>query len=103
MKIYFENELILDLSETQKNIIKADINADEFEDDMKRRLVWIIEHKIARCFERLKSEWESKLIQRGYNSLPTNYEQYAEIVFAQEDYKSRKVRDEEEAAALAAN
>ena len=95
MKISVDDKELFTLSETQKNVIKNDIDSDVFDDDMKRRLNYILMHKYDQCFKRLKAEWDSKLAALGVESIPTNPDAYATLVFAREEYKDRKTRDEE--------
>lgn len=95
MKISVNDVELYTLSETQKKVIQDEISTDIFEDDMKRRLQWVLMHKYERCFKRLKDEWEPKLASRGIELLPTNPDLFAELVFSQPDYKDRKMRDEE--------
>jgi hypothetical protein len=94
MKIKINNREIFELSETQKKVIKNDIHDDEFDADMERRLKYILSHKYEQCFKRLKAEWEPKL-KTKLESIPTNDDAFAELVFSQPDYKSRKTRDAE--------
>lgn len=93
MKIQVNNEQILELSETQKKVICNDIHADSFDEDMKRRLQWVLMHKYEQCFKRLKEEWDPKLAANGVSMIPTNPDAYAELVFKQPNYKCRKQRD----------
>jgi hypothetical protein len=99
MKISVNNIDLFELSETQKKVICNDIHADEFDADMKRRIQYILMHKYERCFERLKKEWDPILAANGVESVPTNPERYAELVFAQPNYKCRKSRELEAAQA----
>lgn len=99
MKINVDNEDVFELTETQKKVIKNDIDEDVFDADMKRRVRYIIEHKYERCFERLKKEWEPKLAAKGIESLPTNRDAFAELVLSQPEYKSRKQKKLEADAA----
>lgn len=93
MKISVDDKECFTLTETQKRVIKNDISEDIFEDDMKRRLHYILTHKYERCFERLKSEWEPRLKAIGVRSIPTDNDELAELIFSQPDYQSRKVRE----------
>lgn len=92
MKISVDDKELFRLSEIQKKVIKNDIHEDEFEEDMKRRLNYVLTHKYEQCFKRLKEEWELKL-QSRMSSVPTDNDAYAEIVFSQPDYKSRKQKE----------
>ena len=95
MKISVNDEILFTLSETQKQVIKNDIDESIFDADMKRRLQYILMHKYERSFARLKAEWEPKLAQRGMESLPTNPDQFATLIFSQPDYKSRSQREQQ--------
>lgn len=92
MKISVNDHKLFELSETQKNVIKNDIYEEIFEEDMKRRIEYTIMHKYNQCFDRLKKEWDIKLAER-IDSVPTNKDEYANLVFTQPDYKNRSQRD----------
>ena len=93
MKISVNDKKLFSLSDTQKKVIMNDINADIFDADMCRRLQYILTHKYERCLLRLKQEWDSKLLASGVKSIPTDPDEYAELVFAQPNYKDRKARE----------
>ena len=101
MKISVDDQELFSLSETQKKVIMNDIPEDIFEADMKRRLEYILLHKYEQCFKRLKSEWcdgdQCRLAKAGIESIPTDPVALAELIFAQPEYKSRKMRDEADA------
>lgn len=101
MKIQINNEDLFELSEVQRKVICNDIHEDEFEADMKRRLQYILLHKYERCLERLKQEWLPKLKSR-VESIPTNDDALALLIFSQPDYKCRKTREIEENNSLQA-
>jgi|SRR6185312_9300779 len=94
MKISVNEAKLFELSDVQKKVIMNDIPEEIFHQDMCRRLEYILMHKYERCFERLKQEWESRLAER-VDSVPTNKDAFAQLVFAQPDYKSRSARDGE--------
>ena len=93
MKISVDDQELFTITETQKNVIKNDISADIFEEDMKRRLQYIINHKYEQCFKRLKEEWEPIFKKSGMSSIPLSDDAFASLVFAHPDYKSRKQKD----------
>jgi len=93
MKISVNGQDLFELSDIQKKVICNDIHEDIFEQDMKRRLEYILKHKYERCLMRLKQEWEPKLASR-VEALPTNADKFAELVFAQPDYLCRKKRED---------
>jgi hypothetical protein len=92
MKISVNDQELFSLTEFQKKVIKYNVHADEFEDDMKRRLQWIIMHKYEHTLNEMKKEWEPILIANGATSVPTDLEKYALLVFDQPNYKDRKAR-----------
>ena len=98
MKIKVDNELLFELTETQKKVLKNDLLEEEFDEDMKRRLNWVIQHKYEKSLTRLKTEWLPKLKEAGIESIPLNDEAFAELVFSQPGYKNRTKRDQEEKA-----
>jgi len=95
MKISVNDEHLFTLTETQKKVIKNDILEEIFEEDMKRRLHYILTHKYERCFLRLKQEWEPKLKDSGVKYIPTDEAEFAELVFSHPQYKNRSQREKE--------
>lgn len=95
MKISVNDEIVCELSLTQKKVIQNDVNIDEFDADMKRRVNYIIMHKYDKCFERLKKEWDGKFLRLGISMIPTENDAYAELIFSQQEYKNRKQREAE--------
>jgi len=94
MKISVNDQECFCLSEIQKKVIQNDIPEEIFEEDMKRRLKWVLlDEKYRKCFERLKKEWEPKLVEAGYKSLPTDPDEFASLVFSHPAYKNRSKRD----------
>lgn len=93
MKIKLDNEIVLDLNETKKKVIKNDINEELFEEEIKRRLHWVLTHKYEQCLERLKKEWTPRLKNSGVKSIPLDDDEFAELVFSQSDYKNRSQRE----------
>lgn len=93
MKISVDNKELFTLSDIQKQVIKNDIHDEIFAEDMKRRLQYILMHKYEQCFERLKSEWDQKLIDNGIKIIPTDHDSYAQLVFSQPNYLNRSQRE----------
>ena len=93
MKIFADDVLIFEISDTDYKILADEISEDKLNEEIKRRIKWIITHKIEGCFKRLKQEWEPKLVTAGYDSLPTNRDKYADLVFKHPLHKNRKKRD----------
>jgi predicted RNA-binding protein with PUA domain len=93
MKITVDGELLLELSDIKKKVINNEIPDEFLDEDLKGRIVYIIETKYAQCFKVLKEEWDQKLKENGIKSIPLDEEEYARVVFSQPNYKSRKQRD----------
>lgn len=98
MKIKVDNVEVLNVSETQMKVLADQIPSTILEDDLKRRVHYIITHKYERCLENLKAQWIPLLKQRGVQSIPLNDEAFAQLVFEQPDYKDRVKRDQEKEA-----
>lgn len=92
MKVKIDEKEVCQLSDVQKSVIANDISIDILEDDLKRRVEYILKHKYEQCFKRLKEEWDKKLVGR-VEAVPTDPEAYANLVFKQPDYEDRKKRD----------
>lgn len=97
MKISVDDKELYMLSETQKKVIKDYVHEDIFDEDMKRRLHWVLTHLYEQAFKQLKESWDQKLIENKVKTVPTDPDEYAELVFKQTNYKSRKQRDASEA------
>lgn len=93
MKIKVDEEEIFVLSEIKKKVIENEIFSEQLNDDLIRRIKYIINHKYEQCFKRLKSEWEPKLKENGIKMFPSDDDQFAELVFSQKDYKNRSNRE----------
>lgn len=93
MKISVNDIELFSLTETQKKVIMNDIHEDVFDQDMKRRIQWVLTHKYEECFKRLKAEWEPKLKENGVKSIPTDDAELAELIFSQPYYKDRKAKE----------
>lgn len=97
MKVSVNGKEIIELSEIQKKVICNDISADIMDADLERRIKYILKHKYERCMERLKQQWMPKLKENGVTEVPLDNDAFAQLVFAQQNYKDRKARDLEEA------
>lgn len=93
MRITIDNKDLFELTPIQKRVIKHYIDEDVFEEDMKRRVKWILTHLYEQAFKKLKEEWDDKLLANNVNMIPTKPDLYAQLVFNQPNYKSRKQRD----------
>jgi hypothetical protein len=100
MKVSVNDQELFTLSDTQKQVIKHEIPSEIFDADMNRRLQWILMHKYEECFKTLKAEWDPKLAANGVQMIPTDPDAYAQLVFAQPNYKDRSTREATNAETL---
>lgn len=98
MELKSDNVPFFSLNDTKKRVIFNEIDRDQFDEDMKRRLRSTIQHEYDRCYKHLKSEWEPKLLANGLNSIPLDPDQFAELVFSQPNYSDKKARNAPEGA-----
>ena len=101
MKVQVNGEQIFELAEWEKDVIKNDIHADDFDADMKRRLEWVLRHKAEQCYIRFEKEWLEKLrSDPSVQSIPKSKEAFVALVMSRPDYKDRKGKDAEAKAAM---
>lgn len=102
MKISVNDQELFILTELQKQVMQNNVLSEIFEEDMKRRLQWVLMHKYEECFKDLKNEWDQKLAANGVKMIPTDPDEYAALVFSQSNYKNRSAREAEAKALEAA-
>lgn len=95
MEIKVDDVVLFELSEIQKKVICDSVNEDIFDEDMKRRLQYILMHKYEECMNNLLRKWRPVLVGEGALSISTDNDEFAQLIFDRPDYKSRKQRDEE--------
>ena len=81
MKISINDEDLLTLTEIQKKVIQNDVIMEEFEDDMKRRLHYIIHHPANRFVEQNSKSARDFLKTRNVSSVPADKMEFAALVF----------------------
>lgn len=69
------------------------VPASLFEDDMKRRLSWVLMHLYEQAFIQLKQRNEPIFLANKVDSVPTDPDKFAQLVFEQPNYKDRAARD----------
>lgn len=93
MKISVDNVELFTLTDVQKKVIMDYIPQSIFEHDMKRRLHWVLNHLYEVAFQKLKERNEPLLLQNGVESMPTDPDKFAQLVFEQPNYQDREARD----------
>lgn len=93
MKISINDVELFTLNEIQKKVIMDYLPASIFEDDMKRRLNWVLIHLYEQAFIQFKQRNEPLLLANKIESMPTDPDKFAELVFSQPNYQDRAARD----------
>lgn len=93
MDFKIDDEVVFTLSATQEQMLKYSIRDSEFNGEMKRRVLSVIHDRYQQCFNKFKQDWDAKLLAREVSTVPLDPDAYAELVFAQPDYKSRTEED----------
>jgi hypothetical protein len=89
MKIQVNDKDLFELTDTMKKVIKNDIMSDIFEDDMKRRLKWIVDKEYQHCMKSLEGYWLYKL-KKSAPSIPLDKAELAKAIMAHPEYKDMK-------------
>ncbi len=74
--------------------------ADELvdvEDEINRRIQWVIEHKCEQVYKRFRQQWEGKLKSENVETIPMQKEAFVNLITVRADYKNRAQREAEEA------
>ena len=101
MKIKLDDEEIYKLEEWEKKLFLHDIPRESWEEDIKRRLEWVLRHKCQQCYKRMVEEWLPILqADPEVKSIPADKQALVEMIIARPDYKDRSARDKEDKAAL---
>ena len=81
------------LSTTEEKILKNDLL------DVQEWVSGAIDGKINNCWKRFQKEWINKLMvdELYVDKIPSNKDDFVELVTARSDYKNRAVRDSEKA------
>lgn len=95
MQVKLDNEVILEIDQHMLDLLAYDLS--NVNDEIKRRLHWVITHKADQCYERLEKEWLPKLRSNpNIVSIPKSRIDFVNLVKSQQDYKNREQRDLQE-------
>ncbi len=95
MKVSVNDVELFTLSPIQLQVLADAIPVSQLENDLKRRLQWVLTHKYEQAFADLKKEWDRLLPLNGVDAVPTAPDAYASLVFSQPNYKDRETREQE--------
>lgn len=93
MKISVNNRELFEVSEMQKKVLCDYMCSDILENDLNRRLKWVLMHLYQEAFKQFKVRGDKILEQNNVKSVPLDKDEYTALVIAQPNYKDRKARD----------
>jgi len=91
--------ITVSISDTDEKVMKNDLL------DLDQWVQGAVTGKINNCWKRFQQEWTTKLMndETFTDSIPSNKEDFVNLVLARDDYKDRATRDaESEVARIAA-
>lgn len=95
MKVQVDGKEIFTLEEWEKKVLLHELKTQGFEEDLCRRLEYVLKHKVDRCFERLQAEWIEILRKDpSVTQIPVGKKEFVEMVTSRVDYKNRTEREE---------
>ena len=86
----------LSLTDLQQKILSDSLYNDTDNAGIDDWLQKAIDGKVNNCWSRMRTEWTQKLIDDDSftDSIPSNQEDFVNLVTARSDYKTRKQRDD---------
>ena len=92
MKIKVNDKPHFEITDTQMKVFKFEIPDDIVEDDLKRRLQWIIQEKYNHIYPRFKERGLNLLKENGIKAVPVDDDEFIELVCSQPNYRNRAKR-----------
>jgi len=97
MKVKLDDEVIFEISDIDQMLLAHDLI--DIKEEIKRRLEWVIKHKVEQCHDRLKKEWQQKLENDpSIESIPAKRDEFTRYICCREDYKNRAQREAKQRA-----
>ena len=86
----------ISLTDLQQKILSNDLYNDTDNAGLDDWIQTAVNGKINNCWKRFQSEWTTKLMDDASftDAIPSNQEDFVNLVLARADYKNRKDRDE---------
>jgi len=82
---------IFTISDSDIKLLEDDLL--KVDDEIIRRLKWVIEHKCDQIYKRFREKWEKVLIDEGATTIPAQREAFIITITARRDYKNRTQRE----------
>ncbi len=95
MQITVDGEDLFEISDTEMEVLAYVLEISTLDADCKRRLEWVLRHKIEQCYKRLRQDW-MKILENDPNvrSVPIDDEAFFDMVKVRDDYQDREAREE---------
>ncbi|KKM91041.1 hypothetical protein LCGC14_1232480 [marine sediment metagenome] len=96
MKVQVDGVDLYELQPWEIKVLENELISETLEEDCKRRLHWVLNHKVKQCYNRLESQWIDKLRKDPeVTNIPLDEKEFSEMVMARPDYKNRSQREAE--------
>ncbi len=101
MQITVDGEDLFEITPTEIELLEYVLISSEVNADCKRRLKWVLTHKISQIYKHLKNEWMPILeADPEVTQVPIDNEAFFNMVKVRPDYKDRDAKDAETAAEI---
>ncbi len=101
MQITVNGQPLFEVNATEMELLEYFLPVSTLDADLKRRLEWVLTHKIEQCHKKFREEWMPKLEKDpAVTTVPVGNEDFFNMVKVRPDYKDRATRDVEAAAEL---
>lgn len=99
MKVFIEKDgiqsLVCELTQTDINILRVELKDTVLYEDIKRRLEWVLRHKIDVIEDDLKKYWVQKMMDDPFvASIPADRVQFFDLVFKHPEFKFASQKDD---------
>ena len=100
MQITVDGQDLYEITENEMDVLKYMLPSATLDADCKRRLEWVLRHKVEKCYVNLKNDWMPILqADPSVTQVPLDNKAFFDMVKVRPDYKDRDIRDAELAAA----
>ena len=90
--VTFNDQVLFTVTESDEAILKYNIRSADLQEDVKRRLKYIYDHKIQQTIKHMEKDWMSTLEER-YVDLPTDTQKRVDLIQGQQDYLDKDARE----------
>lgn len=99
MQITVDGQDLYEITENEMDVLKYMLPSTTLDADCKRRLEWVLRHKLEKCYVSLKNYYMPILeADPEITVVPVDNEAFFNMVKVRPDYKDRDTRDAEQAA-----